>query len=49
MGIGYYRILTSHPILALNLANAWRGVALSIMLYMAALTAIPRELLEAAI
>ena len=48
VGIGYSTILTSHPILALNLANAWRGVAFSMMLYMAALTAIPRELLEAA-
>jgi len=48
VGINYSTILTTHPILALNLANAWRGVAFSLMLYMAALTAIPRELLEAA-
>jgi multiple sugar transport system permease protein len=48
VGIGYSTILTSHPILALNLANAWRGVAFSMMLFMAALTAIPKELLEAA-
>jgi multiple sugar transport system permease protein len=48
VGIGYSTILTSHPILALNLANAWRGVAFSMMLYMAALTAIPKEILEAA-
>ena len=48
VGINYSTILTTHPILALNLANAWRGVAFSMMLFMAALTAIPKELLEAA-
>jgi multiple sugar transport system permease protein len=48
VGINYSTILDSHPILSLNLANAWRGVAFSMMLYMAALTAIPKDIIEAA-
>jgi multiple sugar transport system permease protein len=48
VGINYSTILDSHPILSLNLANAWRGVAFSMMLYMAALSAIPTDIIEAA-
>jgi multiple sugar transport system permease protein len=48
-GISYSSILVSQPLLALNLANSWRGVAFSMMLFTAALTAVPKEVVEAAI
>jgi multiple sugar transport system permease protein len=47
-GIGYSTILDSHPILSLDLANSWRGVAFSMMLFTAALAAVPKEIVEAA-
>jgi multiple sugar transport system permease protein len=49
LGIGYSSILVSQPMLALNLANSWRGVAFSMMLFTAALAAVPKEVIEAAI
>lgn len=49
VGISYSSILVSQPLLALNLANSWRGVAFSMMLFTAALTAVPKEVVEAAI
>jgi multiple sugar transport system permease protein len=49
IGIGYSSILVSQPMLALNLANSWRGVAFSMMLFTAALAAVPKEVIEAAI
>jgi multiple sugar transport system permease protein len=49
IGISYSSILVSQPLLALNLANSWRGVAFSMMLFTAALTAVPKEVVEAAI
>jgi multiple sugar transport system permease protein len=49
VGIGYSSILVSQPLLALVLANSWRGVAFSMMLFTAALAAVPKEVVEAAI
>jgi multiple sugar transport system permease protein len=49
LGIGYSSILVSQPMLALNLANSWRGVAFSMMLFTAALAAVPKEVVEAAV
>ncbi|MEV0844646.1 sugar ABC transporter permease [Streptomyces sp. NPDC049954] len=40
--------LYSLPILAVCLANVWRGTAFSMMVYSAALNDVPRELVEAA-
>jgi multiple sugar transport system permease protein len=48
VGIPYSTILVSHPLLALDLANSWRGVAFSMMLFTAALATVPREIVEAA-
>lgn len=48
VGVGYSSILVSHPMLALNLANSWRGVAFSMMIFTAALAAVPGEMIEAA-
>jgi len=47
-GVGYRPILVTRPMLALDIANAWRGVAFSMMLFTAALATIPAEMLEAA-
>jgi multiple sugar transport system permease protein len=48
VGINYSTILVSHPVLSLNLANSWRGVAFSMMMFTAALAAVPKEIDEAA-
>jgi multiple sugar transport system permease protein len=40
--------LVNLPILAVCLANVWRGTAFSMMVYTAALNDVPRELVEAA-
>lgn len=49
VGIGYSSILVSEPLLALIVANSWRGVAFCMMLFTAALAAVPKEVVEAAI
>lgn len=48
VGIGYSSILVSHPLIALDLANSWRGVAFCMMLFTAALSTVPSEIVEAA-
>ena len=48
IGVPYSQILVTHPMAAVNLANTWRGVAFSMMLFTAALAAFPTDLLEAA-
>ncbi len=48
VGIGYSSILVSEPLLALIVANSWRGVAFCMMLFTAALAAVPIDLEEAA-
>ena len=48
VGVRYSTILTSSPMVALDVANAWRGVAFSMMLFTAALAAVPSEMIEAA-
>jgi multiple sugar transport system permease protein len=47
-GISYNPLLVSHPLLALNIANSWRGVAFSFMLFTAAIAGIPSDVIEAA-
>lgn len=46
--IPYHTWLISHPMLSIILANSWRGVAFSMMIFTAALSNIPPELMEAA-
>lgn len=46
--IHYQTWLISHPMLSVSIANSWRGVAFSMMLFTAALSNIPPELNEAA-
>lgn len=48
LGLPFSQLLVTHPMLAVNLANCWRGVAFSMMLFTAALAAFPTSLLEAA-
>lgn len=48
VGIKYNDLLVSQPIVALDIANSWRGVAFSMMLYTAALATVPTEIIEAA-
>jgi multiple sugar transport system permease protein len=48
LGLPFTQLLVTHPMLAVNLANTWRGVAFSMMLFTAALAAFPRDLIEAA-
>lgn len=48
VGIPYTSLLVSHPMLSVNLANSWRGVAFSMMLFTAALSGVPSDILEAA-
>ncbi len=40
--------LYSAPIIAVSLANVWRGTAFSMLIYSAALAEVPREITEAA-
>ncbi|HUD36218.1 MAG TPA: sugar ABC transporter permease [Streptosporangiaceae bacterium] len=47
-GIGYQTWLISHPMISVSLANSWRGVAFSYLLFSAALSDIPTDLIEAA-
>ncbi|MFI7068835.1 carbohydrate ABC transporter permease [Micromonospora sediminicola] len=48
LGIGPQTWLYSSPILAVSLANVWRGTAFSMLVYSAALSEVPVELEEAA-
>jgi multiple sugar transport system permease protein len=48
LGLPFTQLLVTHPMLAVNLANSWRGVAFSMLLFTAALAAFPTSLLEAA-
>lgn len=48
IGVHYTTLLTSSPMVALDIANSWRGVAFSMMLFTAALAAVPSEMIEAA-
>lgn len=48
IGIPYQTWLISHPMVSVSLANAWRGVAFSFLLFSAALSDVPAELLDAA-
>lgn len=47
-GVSYTTTLVNHPMFSVNMANSWRGVAFSMMLFTAALAAVPKELIEAA-
>jgi multiple sugar transport system permease protein len=46
-GLGYTSWLTSNPMLAVSMANAWRGAAFSFLLFSAALDGIPTDLIDA--
>jgi multiple sugar transport system permease protein len=48
IGIGGQSWLFTQPILAVSLANVWRGTAFSMLVYSAALSEVPKELEEAA-
>lgn len=48
LGLPAVEWLYRHPMLAVILANIWRGTAFSMMVYSAALAEIPDELIEAA-
>lgn len=48
VGLPYSTWLVSHPMLSVSLANSWRGVAFSYLLFSASLSDVPDELLEAA-
>jgi multiple sugar transport system permease protein len=47
-GLPYSTWLISHPMLSVSLANTWRGVAFSYLLFAAALGDVPNDLIEAA-
>lgn len=48
IGIPYQTWLISYPMLSVSLANSWRGVAFSFLLFSAALSDVPLDLLDAA-
>ena len=48
LGLSYQSWLFSHPMLSVSLANSWRGVAFSYLLFAAALDGVPTDLLDAA-
>lgn len=48
VGLPYQTWLISHPMISVSLANSWRGVAFSYLLFSAALSDVPTDLLEAA-
>lgn len=48
IGFPYQTWLISHPMLSVSLANSWRGVAFSFLLFSAALSDVPLDLLDAA-
>ena len=49
IGIGPQNILYTTPILAVSIANIWRGTAFSMLVYSAALSEVPKEIEEAAV
>jgi multiple sugar transport system permease protein len=49
LGVGPQNILYTTPILAVSIANIWRGTAFSMLVYSAALSEVPKEIEEAAI
>jgi multiple sugar transport system permease protein len=48
VGLPYQTWLVTHPMLSVNLANSWRGAAFSYLLFAAALSDVPTDLLETA-
>jgi multiple sugar transport system permease protein len=48
VGASYQSWLVTHPMLAVSLANSWRGVAFSYLLFAAALDGVPTDLIDAA-
>lgn len=48
VGLPYATWLISHPMLSVSMANTWRGVAFSYLLFSAALSDVPKDLIEAA-
>lgn len=48
VGLSYTSWLFTHPMLAVSLANTWRGVAFSYLLFAAALDGVPTDLIDAA-
>jgi multiple sugar transport system permease protein len=48
VGIPYQTWLVSHPMISVSVANSWRGVAFSFLLFSAALSDVPAELIDAA-
>ena len=47
VGLNYTSWLTSHPMLSVSLANSWRGVAFSYLIFAAALDGISTDLIDA--
>ena len=48
VGLPYQTWLISHPMISVSLANSWRGVAFSFLLFSAAFSDVPLDLLDAA-
>jgi multiple sugar transport system permease protein len=49
LGLSPQNLLFTTPILAVSIANIWRGTAFSMLVYSAALSEVPREIEEAAV
>lgn len=49
IGLAPQNILYTTPILAVSIANIWRGTAFSMLVYSAALSEVPKEIEEAAV
>jgi multiple sugar transport system permease protein len=49
LGLAQQNILYTTPILAVSIANIWRGTAFSMLVYSAALSEVPKEIEEAAV
>ena len=49
LGLSPQDLLYSAPILAVSIANIWRGTAFSMLVYSAALSEVPKEIEEAAV
>jgi multiple sugar transport system permease protein len=49
LGLSPQDLLFSTPILAVSIANIWRGTAFSMLVYSAALSEVPKEIEEAAV
>src|SRR5664280_1999028 len=46
-GLNYQSWLTSHPMLSVSLANSWRGMAFSYLIFAAALDGVPTDMIDA--